>query len=107
MGGIEIGKERVRINGINLNYFLDEQKFKNLNKEILESAQKNFLPVAIILAEKPIKKENQPLSPPTILTISHTNPAEIESKVIHIDCTDSGVLERVIKIIEKELKKDD
>ena len=79
-------KEKVRVNNISIE--------KLINSDLLQSIKKldeNIIPISIVFLKKPA----------TPILVGHENQNEIDNKLIHINCLDESILDKMTKILEK------
>jgi len=90
----EVEIESVKVKGTLISELIKEGALKDI-KNISEDI--NI--VAVIM----IKKKDKNLLPTTII-LNHQSAQEIQEKIMHIDCNDSAILEKVTKLINKNEK---
>ncbi|MFA5724595.1 MAG: hypothetical protein WC979_10155 [Candidatus Pacearchaeota archaeon] len=85
MGNVEV--ESVKLKGTLISDLLKEEVIKSIGEEVDT--------VALILMKK-----NGKNSPPTSIVLNHRSEEEVKDKILHIDCSDSKFLDKIIKILE-------
>ena len=80
-------KEKVSINGVKIENLLDKAFMEKIIKELSEEVS----PISIVFVKKPN----------IIITIGHENEKEIESGIVHLQCSDEKRLEVVATMLDK------
>lgn len=83
-----VQKEKVRVNNTSIENLINKNFLESIEKEVGQ----DIIPISIVFIKKPA----------TPIIISHENQKEIEDKILHINCLDESILDKLAKLLEKK-----
>ena len=92
---MSIEVEGLRVKGVLIKDFLKDDFVADI-----EALNKDVEVVALV-----VMKKNGEKGIPTPIVFNHQNTNEVKDKILHLDCSDAEILQKLSKIVEKRIKR--
>lgn len=87
-------KEKIRLNDLSIRDLINPKFEKEIEKKDL-----SIIPISLVFID--VKKSKNKIKKISPIILSHQNDKEIKNKILHLECPESEILEKMEKILEE------